>query len=431
MPFEMPPHIDPRRVADEAILDEQGRWLRSRIDALPEVAPPSAKASVIIKDDTIRSGANTPGVYATTEQKLRIAERLEDAGVVEAEGGYANLDEHARFVQELKRRGTRLRLGAHCAYGVPDWRMHVDRAVEAGYDIVNLVGMQGYLMSQALHPNLTGDAILERMAEAVRYSKSLGQFTAIGTVAATLDNLRRTVETVLEAGADRFYLYDTRGWHTPQAMAYLTRFIREIIGQRMGIAGQRMEIAIHCHDDFGLAVANTVEAVRAGGDVVDVTLIRTGHRCGNASFEQTVVALKVLHDIRTGIKLEKLHSLCAFVAETYGLRIPPNAPIIGDSMFVYGGVHINALLTGAWFLWENIRAEVVGHRRRIEFGPTALRRGAESPIALKARQMGVSLDEAQLEEVYQRLGAVIEARRKAEEIEVESLIREAAARPAG
>jgi 2-isopropylmalate synthase len=257
------------------------------------------------------------------------------------------------------------------------------------------------------------------MAETVRYSKRLGQYTAIGTVAATLDNLRQSVQTCLDAGADRFYLYDTRGWHTPQAMAYLTRFVRDIVGDRM-------EIAVHCHDDFGLAVANTVEAVRAGADVVDVTLIRTGHRCGNASFEQTVIALEVLHDIRTGIELEKLHSLCHFVAETYGLRIPPNAPIVGDHMFVYGGVHINALLTGAWFLWENLRAEVVGHRRRIVFGPTALRRGAESPIALKARQMGVQLSEAQLEQVYQRLGAIIEERHQADEVEVESLIREAA-----
>lgn len=419
MPFEMPAHIDPRRVTEEAVLDEQGRWLRSRINLLPEVAGPSAVTSVIVKDDTIRSGANTPGVHATTEQKLRIAERLEDAGVVEAEGGYANLDENTRFVKALRQRGTKLRLGAHCGLGVSDWKMHIDRAVDAGYDIVNLVGMQGYLMTQALHPRLSGQALLDRMAETVRYSKSQGQFTAIGTVAPTLENLRQSVETVLEAGADRFYLYDTRGWHTPQAMAYLTRFVRDIVGDRM-------EIAIHCHDDFGLALANTVEAVRAGGDVVDVTLIRTGHRCGNASFEQTVVALEVLHDIRTGIKLEKLYGLCKFVEETYGLRIPPNAPIVGESMFVYGGVHINALLTGAWFLWENLRAEVVGHSRRVEFGPTSLRRGDESPVALKARQMGVRLDDAQLEQVYRRLGAVIEERHAASEVEVESLIREAA-----
>jgi isopropylmalate/homocitrate/citramalate synthase len=100
-----------------------------------------------------------------------------------------------------------------------------------------------------------------------------------------------------------------------------------------------MEIAIHCHDDFGMATANTVEAVRAGADLVDVTVIRTGHRCGNASLEQVVAALESIYGVDTGVKLEQLRPLCQFVAEEYGLTIPANAPVVGDSMYTYGGIH--------------------------------------------------------------------------------------------
>ncbi|MGE5617519.1 MAG: hypothetical protein ACM3UX_01130 [Candidatus Woesearchaeota archaeon] len=416
--FEVPDGVDEARLRAEAILDdERGSGLTGRVNRMSIAAEPPVSKRVIIKDDTIRSGSNTPGVYATNEQKLRIAERLEDAGVVEIEAGYATVDEHIEFVRELKRTGSRLRCAAHCDYFGEGWQGRIDRAVDAGIDVVNLVGMAGYLMPLGLHPHLDGEAVVERIREAAAYAKARGAFTAIGTVCSTLPDFDACVRAALDGGADRFYIYDTRGWHTPPVMAFLTRFVRDI-------CGDRMEIAIHCHDDFGMATANSCEAVRAGADLIDVTMLRTGHRCGNASFEQCVAALESVYGVQTGIRLDRLKGLAEFVAKEYGLAIPPNAPIVGEHMYTYGGIHVTALLGGNWFIWENLKAESVGHRRNVVFGITALQRTSANPVMAKIRQMGLDYTPEQLEIIFSRLHALVQAQREASVDEMERIIRE-------
>lgn len=416
--FELDAGVNEALLRREAILDdERGISLTSPFNRASSIAPAPLKKSVIIKDDTIRSGSNTPGVYANNESKLRIAEKLEEAGLVEIEAGYATVDEHVEFIRELKRRGSRLRLSAHCDYFGEGWQGRIDRAIDAGVDVVNIVGMAGYLMPLGLHPHLSGEAALERIREATAYSRSKGAFTALGTVAATLPDFELAVRAAIEGGADRFYIYDTRGWYTPPVMAYLTRFVRDL-------GGPKLEIAIHCHDDYGMATANTVEAVAAGADVVDVTLIRTGHRCGNASLEQVVAALETIYDVRTGVRLESLFDLCEFVAREYGLAIPKNAPIVGENMYTYGGIHITAILGGHWFIWENIKAEAVGHRRNVVFGITALQRTSANAVEAKIRQMGLVHTPEQLEVIFARLHRLIENQHEASVSEMERIIRE-------
>lgn len=416
--FELPADVDEARVRAEAVLDdERGIGLTARVNRMTTAAEAPLSKRAIIKDDTIRSGSNTPGVYANNAQKLRIAERLEDAGVVEIEAGYATVDEHVEFVKELKRSGSKLRCAAHCDYFGAGWEGRIDRAVDAGIDVVNIVGMAGYLMPLGLHPHLDGEAAVERIREAAAYAKSRGAFTAIGTVCSTLPEFDAAVRAAMDGGADRFYVYDTRGWHTPPVMAFLTKFVRDI-------CGDRMEIAIHCHDDFGMATANSCEAIRAGADLIDVTLLRTGHRCGNASFEQCVAALEGVYGVDTGIDTTKLKGLCESVADEYGLTIPPNAPIVGEHMYTYGGVHVTALLGGNWFIWENLKAESVGHDRNVVFGITALQRTSANPVMAKMRQMGLESTPEQLEVIFARLHELVEAQREASVTEMERIIRD-------
>lgn len=416
--FELPGHLDERAIRQEAILDDaRGVSLTSILNRSSAITPGPRPASVIIKDDTIRSGANTPEVYATLEQKMRVAEALEAAGVVEVEAGYASIDEHITFIRELKRRGSPLRLSAHCDYYGARWQTTIERAIDAGVDIVNVVGMAGAIMPLGLHPDLSGAAVADQIFRVTQYAKERGAYVAIGSVAATLPDYDRWIRAALAGGADRFYIYDTRGWHTPPVMAYLTRFMRDIIGDQR-------EIAIHCHDDFGMATANTVEAVAAGADVVDVTVLRTGHRCGNAALEQVVAALESIYGIHTGVRMEQLQALCMVVAREYGVTIAPNAPIVGKHMYTYGGVHVTALLGGNWFVWENIKAEAVGHTRNIVFGPTALQRTSSSPVLAKINQMGLTATDSDLDEILARLSALLARQREASVHEMERIITE-------
>jgi isopropylmalate/homocitrate/citramalate synthase len=201
-------------------------------------------------------------------------------------------------------------------------------------------------------------------------------------------------------------------------MAYIVKMIRDIVGPDI-------KIDIHCHDDFGLALANTLEAVRAGAEVVDCVLNGYSHRSGNCALDQVVLALEALYDIRTGVDISQLMSLCKFASEVFGAPIPPQAPHIGASAYSYGGVHIGALLQEGWFIWETIRAEAIGQRRHVVWTPTALERhGMAGPVALKIQTMGLQCNEKQLEQVFEKLRKVMAQKKVATDEELEAVVHE-------
>lgn len=412
-----PKWMDVEEVEEEVIVDEQGRWLVSTLNRLNAVTQSrELPQKVIIKDDTLRSGANTPGVYASTEKKLQLAKMLEAIGVKEVEGGYPGIDEHIQFMRTLKERGTELRIGAHTPLWHDDFKEEIDRAVDCGVDVINLYVFNGPLLVRAVHEDLRREKVMERIAEGIAYSRQRGAFTAFGTDFYRFNMIERLCRLALDSGAQRIFLYDAKGCLTPEAVSFLVRYVRDIIGPDI-------EIGMHCHDDYGLATVNTLEAVKATADVVDVTVNRTGHRCGNASFEQVVTALETLYGISTGVDLSKISELCVMVADLYGLSIPPNAPIVGKNMYTYGGFHITGILRGEWYLWENVKADALGCRREIFYGPTALQRGKDRPIDLKIRQMGLEATPDELDRVFDLISEVLKQKTQATEEEVEAIIR--------
>lgn len=411
-------HDMERMIESYVLFDPSGRWVRSPLNTLSCVVPkPILKPGrPIIKDETLRSGANTPGVRATIEKKLRVAEALEAIGVREVEAGYPGVAEHCQFMRSLKQRDFKLRLGAHTRIWVSNFKEEVDRAVDAGADVINFVGGADPLQGQALHPEILGDQFLDRAREAISYARSKGAFVAFGSAdPGHLDCFHNWLLAACEAGAERLYIYDGRGWFLPETIEFLVRYARDLVGEKK-------EIAVHCHDDFGLATANSLGAVRAGADLVDVTVLSTGHRCGNAAFEQVIPALESLYGISTGIDLQKIADLCALVTEAYEIQIPPNAPVVGENMFKYGGLHIRAIFEGRWYLWESLRAETVGKKRTLFFGPTALQRGPTGPVGLKMVKMGIEPEEELINRVIDRLERKMREVKELSEADVETVI---------
>ncbi|MBV9750360.1 MAG: hypothetical protein JO157_16265 [Acetobacteraceae bacterium] len=399
----------------DAIPDPEGRWIRSPLNAIAVPRPEGTAKPVIIRDDTLRSGGNTPGVYASREKKLRIAEALEAMGVPEAEVGYGSLADDRAFVAELRRRGTRMRLGMHARSWLPNWQQDVDGIAECGAHLVNFVGMQGYTVQQALHPDLKGDAFLARMEECITYAKSKGLLAAFGTDHPRLEIIDETLQRAIAAGLDRWVLYDTRGWFLPQTIALLVDHLRRV-------SQDKIEITMHAHDDFGLATANTLEAIRAGAVGCDVTINRTGHRCGNAAFEQVVLGVEYFLGRPTGIDLARISAVSRLVSQLYEVPVAENAPVVGHNMFSYGGLHIPAILRGDWYLWENVRAETVGSERHIVYGPSALQRGPDSPLDAKSARLGKSPSDAQMDRIIASLRELIADKKFATDAEVEQVI---------
>ncbi|MBI2910057.1 MAG: hypothetical protein HYX92_20645 [Chloroflexi bacterium] len=408
--------LDATILEGEAIADDQGRWLRSKTVEVLSVAG-APKRRVLLKDDTLRSGANTPRVYATNDDRLRIAERLEMAGIREIEAGYPGIPEHRDFVGQLKASGCKMRLGAHVALRT-NYREMIDRAVEAGFDVVNIVAALGRIYAPGRHSEgrYKEEEVLDRIHDAVAYSKEKGMFTAIGGRGDRLDDFARTFTAYAEAGADRVCIYDGRGWSTPEVFHFLVKYARALVGPKI-------EIDVHCHDDFGLATANTLAAFRAGAQMADVTVNSTGHKCGNAALEQVAVALEVLYGTETGIDLSQLYGLCKLVEEVYGMRISSNRPIVGENMYTYAGWHLSPIVKGQWYIWENIKAEAVGNRRSILWGPTT-DPGRNGPIQVKLDTMGLKATDNQLDRIYADLMDICRAKKYATDDEMERIIQQ-------
>ncbi|MBI3935985.1 MAG: hypothetical protein HY323_03335 [Betaproteobacteria bacterium] len=400
----------------EVELDPQERWMAPLLNKIAVEPSPGQPASVTIRDDTLRSGGNTPGVNATAEEKLELAEKLEAIGIVEAEVGYSSIPQNIEFIRTLKSNGSKLQVGMHTRYYDPDYRAEIKRAVDGGADLVNLVGYWSYILTHALCPQNWQGNIEERVFDAVSYAKSLGARVAVGADYHRLDQVARFVPAAVAGGADRIVVYDARGWLVPQTLAFLVRYVRTL-------GGPDVEIGVHCHNDMGLATINTIEAIRAGASACDVTVNGTGHRCGNAALEEVVPALEVLYGIRTGLDMGQLVALSETVQRLYQIPIADNRPVVGRQMYSYGGSHIAGILRGQWFFWENIRADVVGNKRYVTFGPASLRRGKTGPVTVKIQQMGYSPDEKHLERVYEVLEPMIKQRKEVMEPEVEEIIR--------
>ncbi len=398
-------------------LDERERWISFRGNEVAISHPQSEHGRrVVVRDDTLRSGSNTPGVYAGRDKKLRIAAALEEMGVVEAEVGYGSLPDDRSFAEELRKRGTPMTLGMHARSWLENWREDVDGIADSGGQLVNFVGMQSAPLVEALHPHLRGEAFLARMEACISYAKERGLKAAFGTDHSVLEALPETIRRAVAAGLDRWVVYDTRGWFLPQTMAMLVRLAR-------AASDDKIEITVHAHDDFGLATINSLEGIRAGALGCDVCINRTGHRCGNAAFEQVALALEYFYGLDTGIDLSKITAVSRMVSELYEVPVPENAPIVGHNMFSYGGLHITGILRGDWYMWENVRAETVGSGRHMIYGPTALQRGDDTPLDNRVRKStGRSASEVQMDRIVSSLKAIIEEKKFATDDEVERII---------
>ncbi len=422
---DISPKLNKEKVLKELKFDKDGRWavpIANSLKAVDSTVPPK---SVIIKDDTFRESTNMPGAAPSNQQKLELARRLEAIGVTEIVGGHAGLEEQCEFMRMVKEAGLKLMVHSYVDFG--DWKRGIEKSVAAHADAIWMPGalnqspvFAGKLgSSHALWgPDFDISATLETVKAAIQMGKDKGKLVSVGRAPFDLDILPRALETYVKAGADRIAFTDGPGNYTPQTTAHLVRMIRDMVGPDI-------KIDVHCHDDFGLALANSIEAVRAGADVVDCVLNGYSHRSGNCALDQIVLALEVLYDIRTGIDIQQLMPLCQFASETFGVPIPPQAPHIGVSAYSYGGVHIGALLQEGWFVWETVRAEAIGQRRYIVWTPTSLERhGIAGPVALKIRSMGFQVNESQLQEVFARMRKVMAQKRFATDDELEAVVQE-------
>lgn len=350
---------------------------------------------VRIFDTTLRDGEQTPGVSLTPEEKVEVAIALNELGVDVIEAGFPiTSDGEARAVKEIAgaiREISSISRAEICALARSNLR-DIDLAIDSGVDSVHV-----FIATSPLHREyklrMSKEDVLRRAVEAVEYAKSRGvkvEFSAEDATRTELDFLIEVFKAVEEAGADRVDIPDTVGVMTPAAMSYLvSKVVREL----------KVPVSVHCHNDFGLAVANSLAAVESGAQQAHVTVNGIGERAGNASLEQFVVSLHHLYGVRTNIDTTKLRYVSELVEKLTAIQVPPNYPVVGDNAFSHeSGIHVHGVLEHPG-TYEPLSPEIVGMRRRIVLGKHTGRHAVEEAIT----RLGYRAKREEVDEILRRV----------------------------
>ncbi len=299
-------------------------WV-SHYQFLPEVRdqlqlPPKVE----FHDSTLRDGEQSPGVVFSVAQKVEIARMLDAAGFQYIEAGFPPVSKADRdAISEIVGLGLKAKITCLARARAEDIQMAVDCGVWGA-----ILEVPGSLVRLKYQFGWTEDEVIKKTVFATVLAKEKGLAAIpfiMDSARADLPFLIRLINTVeREASADRVALVDTSGCATPRGWYYLVSKVRQ---------STDLPIEVHCHNDFGMGVANTVIALASGAEVVHATVTGIGERAGNAAMEDVALSLLTLYGIDIGLKYEKIYELSKLVRELSGLEIPSNRPIVGDMLF--------------------------------------------------------------------------------------------------
>jgi 2-isopropylmalate synthase len=360
-------------------------------------------APILLYDTTLRDGTQGENINFSAEEKLKIAKRLDDIGLHYIEGGWPGSNPRDKKFFDLAAsvdfRNARLTaFGSTRRPGIaPQDDANVSALIESGTPVVTIFGKTWDLHVEKIMDN-TLDENLAMIGDTVAYLKSQRReviYDAEHFFDGYKENPDYAMETLyaaLDAGADALVLCDTNGGTLPFDIDTATRFVIEAVHVRQEAAGNTspVTIGIHTHNDCGLAVANTIVAVRAGATMVQGTINGYGERCGNADLNSIIpiLSLKMNLTCMASENLAKLKSMCRFVSETANL-VPLNTrPFVGKSAFAHkGGIHVSAIMKLPR-AYEHIDPALVGNHRRVLVSDLS----GKSNVVYKAKELGIDLN---------------------------------------
>jgi isopropylmalate/homocitrate/citramalate synthase len=354
---------------------------------------------ILFWDETLRDGEQTPGVHFSPEEKLRVATLLSEIGVSVVNAGIPVVsEEEARAVRLVASAGLKASILA-AARTVP---ADIDAVIRSGVThIAIFVAASNVHLKYKL--KMTQDEVLAASVKSVRQAKDAGLHVAYvteDTVRAPFDFVERLYREVQDAGADRLVVADTVGIMTPLTFRwYLTEFQRRV---------RPKDLSVHCHNDFGLAAANTLTAIECGARAPHVCVNGLGERAGNASLEEVVVELEALYGVKTGIRAERLTELSRLVEELSGIPVAANKALVGYNAFSHeAGIHTHGILANT-LTYEPLQPERVGARRQMILG----KHTGKAAVVEKLKERGLTAPDPLLLELLQRIKTETESRSK-------------------
>ena len=320
---------------------------------------------VKILDATLREGEQTPGVYFEGHNKLAIAEKLDSVGVDIIEAGHPLISNNIyKAVKQIANMGLKAKVAAHSRSTKKD----VDIALECGVDFLGIF----YCVSNARLDGVFKKDLsyaIEQISKIISYAREqrpdlIIRYTPEDTVRSNFDNVAQVAVAAVKAGADIISIADTTGYMIPGTERSMYDFVVKL---KAVLAKEDLspQIAVHCHNDRGLALANAIDGYRAGADIIDCTVLGIGERAGIVDLAQILVLLREDFCVQNNWNLLQLNELYEFVSHYAKIAIAKNLPIIGQNAFTHcAGVHTHAAVINPLH-YHSLAPEIVGRKMEI------------------------------------------------------------------
>ncbi|HEV7985334.1 MAG TPA: 2-isopropylmalate synthase [Steroidobacteraceae bacterium] len=384
---------------------------------------------VLIFDTTLRDGEQAPGCSMTQPEKLRVARALAELGVdiIEAgfpaasRGDWESVNAVAREVQGPVIAGLArclredIELAAQALKDAPRHRLHL------------------FLATSAIHREfklkMAQEEIIRRAVEGVKIAREHCtdvEFSPEDASRTELDFLAQVVEAVIDAGATTINIPDTVGYTVPDEFGEVFRYLRKHV---RGI--DKVTLSVHCHDDLGMAVANSLTAVVAGARQIECTINGIGERAGNCALEEVVMALatrQAFFNVGTGVQTSRLYPTSRLVASITGVSIPRNKAVVGENAFAHeAGIHQHGMLQNR-STYEIMRPEDVGlSRSNLVLGKHSGRHAFRDRV----KQLGFELEELELNRVFEEFKALADRKKELFDGDIEALVLRASGQAQG
>lgn len=386
-------------------LEAQG--LIANYNRLRKNLPPRLPDRVFIWDETLREGAETPTVFLTYVEKVKFIKMMDELGVSIVTAGFPGLSEEEKNnVRRIANEGfhqTTLAASARIE------KNDVEACLESGVKEVTIsTPFNGLNLQYKL--KMKKGQVLEKTIESIEYAKRHGlivDFVLEDGTRTFLEDIVEIFGTAVKAGADRVTIVDTVGFMRPLSMRYLISHIREELSKHVK---KEVPLGIHCHNDFGLATANSLAAVEEGVSYVHTCIAGLGKRAGCTPLEEVVTALELLYDVENGVDLNKLYRLSQLAEKTFALPIQFHKAMIGENAFSQEIDEQTEDTRSQPMLYVPFPPEIIGREIQFYLG----RQAGKKLIENRMIEAGIRASPMQVEEVVRRMKRMHESVDKGE-----------------
>lgn len=375
---------------------------------------------LIIFDTTLRDGEQSPGCSMTQSEKLRVAKALAELGVDVIEAGFpaaSQGDWDAVHAVAREVRGPIICGLARCE------REDIAKVASA-LAPAEKRRIHVFLATSAIHRefklNMAKDEIIRRAVEGVKIAREFCddvEFSPEDASRTEVEFLAQVVEAVIDAGATTVNIPDTVGYTVPHEFAELFRYLRKNVPNI-----EKARLSVHCHDDLGMAVANSLTAVVSGARQIECTINGIGERAGNCSLEEIVMALRTretFFNATTNINSQRLYPTSRLVASITGMPIPRNKAVVGENAFAHeSGIHQHGMLKHA-STYEIMRPQDVGlARSSLVLG----KHSGRHALRERVKELGFALEEQEFERVFIEFKALADKKKELFDGDIEALV---------